>query len=140
MPKNLIINWILCMLFVLSFLTGLGLHLAGHGSNPEVWHHWAVAHVITSLLWGGVCIYHIVVHGKWYRSLVKKGRQGKSKITAMISCIFVVVVITGIILLGVEGANSGIGLWHYKIGLLMGLFAVIHVVKRKTALLTIFKR
>lgn len=137
--KILLIDWCLLPLSILSFFTGLELHLAGHGDSHEIWHNWAVAHVIASLLLvAGAC--HIKTHSKWYRSLLKNGLGRKSKTTLAISIVFVATVITGIALLGVEGANSGIGLWHYKIGLLMGLFAIIHIVKRKTAFLSIFKR
>ena len=138
--KILLIDWCLLLLSILSFFTGLEFHLAGHGDSHEIWHNWAVAHVIASLLFLVAGIYHIKTHGKWYRSLLKKGRSRKSKITLAISIVFAATVITGIALLGVEGANSRIGLWHYKIGLLMGLFAIIHIVKRKTAFLSIFKR
>lgn len=138
--KILFIDWSLLPLSILSFFTGLKLHLAGHGDSHEEWHNWAVAHVIMSLLFMVACVYHIKTHAKWYHSLLKNGPRRKSKITLAISIVFAATVITGIALLGVEGANSGIGLWHYKIGLLMGLLAVIHIVKRKTAFLKIFKR
>lgn len=138
--KILLIDWCLLPLSILSFFTGLELHLAGHGNSHETWHNWAVVHIAASLLFlvAGAC--HIKTHSKWYRSLLKNGLGRKSKTTLVISIVFVATVITGIALLGVEGANSGIGLWHYKIGLLMGLFAIIHIVKRKTAFLSIFKR
>lgn len=138
--KILFIDWCLLLLSILSFLTGLKLHLAGHGDSHEEWHNWAVAHVIMSLLFLVSCVYHIMTHGKWYRSLLKNGFSRKSKITLAISIVFATTVISGIILLCIEGANSGIGLWHYKIGLLMELLAVIHIMKRKTILLKIFKR
>ena len=37
---------------------------------------------------------------------------------------------TGIVLLGVEGANSGIGMWHYRIGLTSSALMLIHISKR----------
>ena len=138
--KILLIDWCLLPLSILSFFTGLELHLAGHGNSHETWHNWAVVHIAASLLFlvAGAC--HIKTHSKWYRSLLKNGLGRKSKTTLAISIVFVATVITGIALLGVEGANSGIGLWHYKILLITGLFAIIHIVKRKTAFLSIFKR
>ena len=97
--KILLIDWCLLLLSILSFFTGLELHLAGHGDSHEIWHNWAVAHVIASLLFlvAGAC--HIKTHSKWYRSLLKNGLGRKSKTTLAISIVFVATVITGIALL-----------------------------------------
>lgn len=40
---------VLLLPFVASAVTGIGLHVAGHGAGHEVWHNWAVAHVLSSL-------------------------------------------------------------------------------------------
>lgn len=138
--KILLIDWYLLPLSVLSFFTGLELHLAGHGDSHEIWQNWAIAHIVTSLLFLVAGVYHINTHGKWYRFLLKERTEREKQTTIAISIVFAATVITGMCLLVIENANSGIGLWHYKIGLLMGLVAVIHIVKRKTALLRVFKR
>ena len=41
---------LLVPVFVLSFYTGVELHIAGEGAAHDVWHNWAVFHTIVSLL------------------------------------------------------------------------------------------
>lgn len=54
----------------------------------------------------------------------------KNKITLGLSVAFIFVVGTGIVLLNVDGANSNMGLWHYKIGILTSILSVSHILKR----------
>jgi hypothetical protein len=44
--------------------------------------------------------------------------------------VFLLVSVTGIILLGVNGANSDIGLLHYEIGIVTIILCVGHILKR----------
>jgi len=48
---SLTTKWMLPSAFVASAVSGIGLHIAGHGTSHEVWHNWAVAHVLSSLVW-----------------------------------------------------------------------------------------
>lgn len=116
--------------FVLSAFSGIGLHIAGHHDNHEIWHNWAVGHVLTSLLFFIAVIFHVRTHWEWYKGTVKNGMGKKSKVTAVLSVIFLPVSVTGFILLSVNGANSGMGLWHYKMGLAMIIFSIGHILKR----------
>lgn len=54
----------------------------------------------------------------------------KSRITLWTTVTFILATSTGIVLLGVEGANSGIGMWHYRIGLTSSALMLIHISKR----------
>ena len=47
---------------------------------------------------------------------------------------FLISIITGFILLGVDGANTTMGLWHYKTGILMGVLSICHILKRFSVL------
>lgn len=130
MKKIFVIDWILFFVFVLSTFSGIGLHIAGHGSSHELWHNWAIGHVWTSSLFFIAAILHTTTHGGWYKGLIKNGMGQKSKITAVLSVIFLLVSVTGIILLGVSGANSNLGLLHYKIGITTMILSVGHLLKR----------
>lgn len=130
MKKIFVIDWILIFAFVLSSFSGIGLHIAGHGNNHEVWHNWAIFHVLISLLFFIAAIFHITTHWGWYKGIIKKGLGKKSKITVVLSVVFFLVSVTGIVLLGVNGANSYIGLLHYKIGIITIILCVGHVLKR----------
>lgn len=130
MKKIFVIDWSLIFVFVLSAFSGIGLHIAGHGINHELWHNWAVFHVLTSFSFFVISIFHITTHWGWYKGIIKNGLGKKSKITVVLSVVFFLVSVTGIILLGVEGANSYIGLLHYQIGIVAIVLCIGHILKR----------
>lgn len=125
-----VIDWYLIPTFILCALTGTELHIAGHGSHHEVWHNWTVYHVISSLLFLLGVVFHVKTHWGWYKSFFKNGLGKKSPETVAISAIFAVMSITGIILLIADKGNTGIGLWHYKIGIANCILVLYHVKKR----------
>lgn len=130
MKRIFVIDWILMPLFILTTYTGIELHAVGHSNSHEIWHNWAVFHVIASLLFLVVVIFHIITHWNWYKGIISRGIGKKSKVTLWLSAIFTFVAITGVILLNVEGANTTIGLWHYKIGVLTSVFSIGHIIRR----------
>lgn len=75
-------------------------------------------------------IFHITTHWGWYKGVIRNGLGKNSKITVALSVVFFLVSVTGIILLGVNGANSYIGLLHYKIGIVTIVLCVGHILKR----------
>lgn len=114
--------------FLISAITGIGLHLAGHDTDREVWHNRAVAHIISSLLWLVFSTAHIIKHRFWYRDAILKGISKRDITTLMMTIIYVVVIASGIILTAcVDGANSGIGMWHYRLGLLLAALCTVHI-------------
>lgn len=130
MKRIFVIDWILIVVFIVSAISGFGLHVAGHGSSHEIWHNWAVFHVLGSILFLIVVIFHVATHLEWYKGIIKKGIGRKSKVTAVLSVIFLLLSVTGLALLGINGANSLLGLWHYKIGVITIVIALGHVIKR----------
>lgn len=126
---------LLLLTFVASAVTGIGLHRAGHGAGHEVWHNWAVAHVLSSLCWLISVAIHIKRHRAWYRAIASKGIGHKSRTTILLSALFLFVTVTGLILIiGVDGANSALGRWHYISGLVLILLSLIHIISRKRPL------
>lgn len=130
MKRVFVIDWILIPLFLLTAYTGIKLHIVGHGNNHELWHNWAIVHVSSSFLFMYAIIFHITTHWGWYKGTIKNGIGKKSKITVVLSVVFLLVSVTGIILLGVDGANSYIGLLHYKIGIVTIVLCIGHLLKR----------
>lgn len=130
MKKVFAVDVALVPAFVSSAATGIGMHIAGHISCHEVWHTWAVCHVVTSVVFLGLTVAHIVLHKAWYRSLFCRGLGHKSPVTIVLLAVFLLLVGTGVALLFVEGANSGIGLSHWGIGLLTTALSVGHISKR----------
>lgn len=123
-------DFVLVPLFILTLYTGIKLHVAGHDVNHEIWHNWAIFHTIVSLLFTISGIIHVKAHWTWYKGLKTKGMKGKSKSVLMLSLTFIPIVITGISLLYIEGANSSTGLLHYKTGLIAGISGIVHILKR----------
>ena len=119
MKRIFVIDWILIVVFIVSAISGFGLHVAGHGSSHEIWHNWAVFHVLGSILFLIAVIFHVAMHLEWYKGIIKKGIGSKSKVTAVLSFIFLLLSVTGLALL-----------WHYKIGVITIVIALGHVIKR----------
>lgn len=130
MKRIFVIDWILAVVFIVSSISGIGLHVAGHGDSHEVWHNWAVFHVIGSVLFLVAIIFHVITHRGWYKGIMKNGIGRKSKVTVVLSIVFLLLSITGTVLLGVSGANSPLGLWHYATGIIMTAVAAWHIIKR----------
>ena len=126
------IAWLLPIAFVASAVTGIGLHIAGHGNSHETWHNWGVAHMAVSFLWLLSVAAHAKRHRLWYKTLMCERTTNKHRTTLFLSVVFLIVAITGILLMAcVEGANSPIGLLHYKLGILLLASTVVHVLCRK---------
>ncbi len=125
-------DWTLMSFFILSGYTGIELHLAGHGDNHEIWHHWALFHTVASLCFAVSGLIHIQSHWAWYKGLKTAGCKGKKKIVLLLSALFLSTVCTGVFLLvGVDGAHSPAGLLHYQTGMLTGVLGVFHLLKRR---------
>ena len=126
------IERLLPLAFIASAVTGIGLHIAGHGTVHNVWHNWAVAHISASSLWLLSAAVHVKRHRFWYKALASRKITDKLWINIPLSLLFLIVAITGIILIThINGANSSVGLFHYKLGILLLLFSLIHVFYRK---------
>lgn len=121
--------------FLASAYTGVELHLAGHDGNHDVWHGWAVAHVVACLLFLVAVVCHVETHRRWYKRILTAGVSRKNGVTVAVSVLFLVLALTGLALLGVEGGNSGLGLWHYKAGLFSIVIFLWHITQRLPALI-----
>lgn len=130
MKRIFIIDWWLIFVFAITAYSGFELHIAGHFSTHEVWHNWAVCHTLASLAFIVLGVLHIQTHRGWYKSLISEGIGKKSRITIWLSFIYLIVSITGIVLLSIKGGNTDIGLWHYKMGIVLTIIGVGHFIKR----------
>lgn len=155
MKKVFVIDWVLVPLFAASVFTGFGLHIAGHGASHALWHNWAVAHIVSSLLFTVFVLWHVKMHWGWYKGLFRTGpghrrkspgrersgsgitgraRSRRSRVTVAVSVLFAAVALTGYVLLAVSGAGSDIGLWHYRIGIAAAVLFCGHILKRTPVL------
>ena len=72
MKRIFVIDWILIVVFIASAISGFGLHVVGHGSSHEIWHNWAVFHVLSSVLFLVAIIFHVTTHWGWYKGIIKQ--------------------------------------------------------------------
>ena len=127
---------LLLIVFVPSSSTGFTLHWAGHQNNHELWHNWAVAHIISTLLLTILVAIHIYAHWGWYKSLFKNGIKNQSRVTILLSALMLIVAITGIVVLfRHQGANTELGLWHYILGIVTTAVVLGHYIKRHRILI-----
>ena len=66
----------------------------------------------------------------WYKGTAKNGIGRKSKVTAVLSVLFLSVVLTGFALLGIEGAGSPVGQCHFWAGIVTTVLSIGHILKR----------
>lgn len=130
MKKIFVIDLTLIPAFVFSAVSGVLLHVSGHGGCHEAWHSWAVAHISASVLFLLLVALHVKTHTGWYNGLLKKGIGYKSRLTLILTLLFAVVCLSGAALLFVCGAGSHIGLWHYVAGLVLIAVSLAHLSAR----------
>ena len=129
-------DWLLIPISIASVITGFGLHVAGKNAPHEVWEQWAAAHVVATVLFLVLGIYHFWHHWAWYKSLFCKGLGKKSRVTLLLTIAFLFLIVTGIVLIvAIDGPNSTMGHLHYLFGLLLILLSLWHIAKRWKALI-----
>lgn len=126
------IERLLPITFMASVISGIGLHITGHDASLETWHNWSVTHIFASFLSLLSVTAHVKRHKLWYKTFISKGITNKCWIIFLLSILFLIVVITGILLIiCVKGTHSSIGLSHYQFGILLLVFSLIHAFYRK---------
>lgn len=122
------ISFLLPVLLLATFITGIGLHMAGHGVDHQAWHRWTLAHVAFSTVCFISVVHHIHLH---FRMLKPAHPHTVSTIrrafTVSAALTFILTAVTGIILLAlVDGEGSHTGLRHYGMGIAMTLLCAVH--------------
>ena len=130
MKKIFKIDAALYPLMVLTIATGFGFHIAGHADSHHIWVVWAYVHTFVALAFVGMIIQHLSTHKAWLKGLRQKSMDRRRKITLFLIILAVAVTVSGIALLGIDGANTSVGLTHYKLGIAFAIFAIGHSAKR----------
>lgn len=137
--RTFYIDLVLAAICLLTLITGLIIHAAGHGivqSNVKIWR---VTHIVWGVLFLILSTGHIRAHRGWYKSLPEKFRQ-RSKVTVCLSAVYLLTSATGLILiLHRENAGTHLGILHYQAGILFGILAIWHLCGRMKILLTMRK-
>ena len=136
MRKRMATNWALLLSFILSASSGIRLHFLEHGMGHGACHLWRTFHLWVSIMLLVLVLIHIKMHWNWYRNWFRKGLGSKSWTTALLSITFLLLALTGIILLGGVCRRSIIGIWHFYLGIAMIILAVMHIFKRWARLIS----
>lgn len=134
--RTFYIDLVLAAICLLTLITGLIIHAAGHGivqSNVKIWR---VTHIVWGVLFLILSTGHIRAHRGWYKSLPERFRQ-RSKVTVCLSAVYLLTSATDLILiLHRENAGTHLGILHYQAGILFGILAIWHLCGRMKILLT----
>lgn len=131
MKKIFVVDWTLLAAILLTVVTGVGVHVSGHSASHRAWEVWAWLHSIAGLSFAGFAVWHVKMHAGWYKALIKrKPSRKKRHVTAVLTVVAFVVSLTGVAMFGIKGANSGIGLWHYRLGFVLVFLGIAHLAKR----------
>jgi ferredoxin len=97
---------------------------------------WATTHKFVIVIFSLLIIYHTYVHWKWYRGVLTKHLIGKNKQVIILSVLFLLVAVTGLIpwFIDLSGSTSIFRMLfieiHDKITLILIVFFVLHFIKR----------
>lgn len=130
MKKIFKIDCALYPLGLLTLLTGIGLHLAGHGSSHHIWEIWATVHSVIATAFLVLLLCHVQTHWAWFKHLRQGKGWRKRFLTTVLSAVATYTVLSGMALLAVWGANTHLGLVHYKTGLVFAVLMLLHGAKR----------
>lgn len=120
-------------LFLLTLLTGIGLHVADHGADAAARHLWNVWHALSGLLMLAVVALHLWNHRNWYRNVARMGNHRRRNMVLALTALFTCVAVTGLSLL--FGSAHHAGIFHYQTGILLGVLTLLHIWKRRRSLL-----
>lgn len=125
--KLKVCNWSLVILAVAIMLSGLQLEVTDSSGFTSVW-----IHIIIGVLFMVMVFYHLFLHygfSNWYSRILKQ----KSHVTRILWWISLLSLITGVVAcvhwLGTF-SHSHIGGVHGKLGFMMIILSIGHIVKR----------
>ena len=130
MKRIFVIDWCLLLTFALTAYSGIKLHVVRHVSWQGGCRPWANFHTWVSLAFVVLMVMHIYTHWGWYKGWINKGLGKKSRVTVLLSILFILECMTGMVLFLAGCAHKGVGLWHLGIGIALTLFCLVHFVKR----------
>lgn len=69
MKKVFVIDLALYPLGLMTAVTGLGFHIAGHDNNHQIWELCAFVHILISAIFVYLVIQHLYTHKAWMKGL-----------------------------------------------------------------------
>lgn len=100
------------------------------------YHVWSDVHKIVIVFFSVLMIYHTTIHWKWYKGIIRKNLVGKNKQVIMLSILFLLVAVTGLVpwyidLAGNTGTFRMVFIEiHDKLTLILIVLLFLHVTRR----------
>lgn len=116
----------LLLTFLITFATGIILHLKKHGILIEPRSAIKIVHWICGVAMIILLGFHVAIYGKMLKAMSNKFRWFKVD-TWLLGIVTVVVFLTGFVKLLSPVKIPHLGLWHYDLGLAMGVLLIIHL-------------
>ncbi|PKN29299.1 MAG: hypothetical protein CVU64_08985 [Deltaproteobacteria bacterium HGW-Deltaproteobacteria-21] len=135
--------------FVIQFAYHMGHH--GHIEQSSLalgmdYGGWSHIHKVSIVIISLSAIVHIVLHWKWYKTVVRKKLLGKNRLVLTLTILFVIVALTGYIPWvidltgGREETRKGFIEVHDKLTFILLPYLVIHVTRRWRWFISSYKR
>lgn len=153
-----VFNSILLITGTIASLSGIAIQIGYHAGSPDSitkasrtilgfgYADWSMIHKIAIVIFALSSIYHIYVHRKWYKAVLKKPSLRKqNKQVLLLSLFFILSAITGIIPWAIDSfgtdqvARTTFIEIHDKISLILVAFMVLHISRRKQLLVQLLK-
>jgi hypothetical protein len=165
MLLSFVLNCFLILSALLTSISGLilqmGFHVGGHHGHGENTHsqinnsqdrirtfdlenkvmglnhgEWSLFHKITIVIFTLLIIYHLYKHWNWYKGVISKKLLGKNKQVMILSVLFLISALTGLIpwFMGFAESKNILRMvlieLHDKISLILIVFLILHLIKR----------
>jgi hypothetical protein len=145
--KNLLINLGVLVFGISAAFSGLLIqvkyHMGNHGdidnSNTVFgmgYYGWSDIHKIAIVILSLFMFFHVSLHWKWYKAVIKKRLVNKHIQVLTLSVVFVLVAITGLVpwFIGLLGGDDNLRKAfmeiHDKLTLILLVYLILHVIKR----------
>jgi len=155
--NSFIINLGLLISGLLSVFSGLLIqveyHMGNHGSiamNDHVfgisYYGWSDIHKISIVILSLLMTFHISLHWKWYKVVIKKRLVAKNIQVLILSVVFILVAITGFIPWFIDLMNGDVMLRktfieiHDKFAIILSVYLILHIIKRLKWFFTTFEK
>lgn len=120
------IGMTLVILFLITLITGIILHLKSHGTIIQPRGVIKIAHWVAGILMALFACWHGVQFKKMLSAMKFKFRWfwGDTWVTVLFICL---TVLTGLVKLLSPVKIPHLGLWHYALGMIMSVAIIIHL-------------
>lgn len=118
----------LVILFLITIITGIILHLKSHGTIIQPRAVIKVVHWVAGLLMGVFACWHGIQFRKMFTAMKSKFRWFWCD-TWVVILFTALAVITGIVKLLSPVKIPHLGLWHYWMGMIMAIAIIVHLVR-----------